>query len=156
MPSDAHADRVRGGDPAAMDQAALLAQRYGRRGPGQRPWWRRPLPVAALVVLGLLACAYGVWVAVATSAGPSWTDVSHEIRGDGSVRVTFAVTRPAGTAVSCPVHALDANSSEVGLARVDVPAGGAATAQETIVVRTTSRPVTAEVASCAAVDGSRS
>ena len=131
----------------------LLAARYGRRPRAGRPWYRRPLPLAAAVLGALLVLAYGVWVAVAQSQGPSSTAIGHRVVDDRTVEVRFAVTREPGTAVTCTVHALDAGAAEVGLLRVDVPAGPEPEVQRTVQVRTTSRAVTAQVVSCARAPG---
>ncbi|NAZ87224.1 DUF4307 domain-containing protein [Kineococcus indalonis] len=131
----------------------LLAARYGRRPRAARPWYRRPLPLAAAVLGALLVLAYGVWVAVAQSQGPSSTVIAHRVLDDRTAEVRVAIAREPGTAVTCAVHALDASSAEVGLVRVDVPAGEQREVQRTVRVRTTSRAVTVQVVSCAQAAG---
>ncbi|MEZ0164618.1 DUF4307 domain-containing protein [Kineococcus sp. LSe6-4] len=132
--------------------ADVLAQRYGRRPRVGRPWYRRPGPLAAAAVGGALVLAYGGWLAVAQSQGPSYTEISHRVIDDRTAQIRFSVTRPAGTQVRCQVHALDSSSSEVGLVQVDVPASEETSVQESVQVRTTSRAVTVGVESCSAVE----
>ncbi|PRY15213.1 DUF4307 domain-containing protein [Kineococcus rhizosphaerae] len=130
----------------------VLAARYGRRPPRSGPpWYRRPARLAAAVVGAALVLAYGVWLAVAQSQGPSYTEISHEVLDDRTAQIRFSVTRDPGTAVRCQVHALDDSSSEVGLLQVDVPASPERDVEETVQVRTTSRAVTVGVESCSAV-----
>ncbi|WP_432535062.1 DUF4307 domain-containing protein [Kineococcus arenarius] len=131
----------------------LLATRYGRRPRPDRPWYRRPLPLAAAVLGAVLVLAYGVWVAVWQTQGPAYTVISHSVLDDSTAQLRFAVAREPGTAVQCTVHALDSSSAEVGLLRVDVPAGPEREVQQEVRLRTTSRAVTVQVESCATVDG---
>ncbi|WP_432486024.1 DUF4307 domain-containing protein [Kineococcus esterisolvens] len=131
----------------------LLATRYGRRPRPARPWYRRPLPLAAAVLGALLVLAYGAWVAVWQSQGPASTVLQYSVLDDRTAQLRFAVSREPGTAVQCTVHALDASSAEVGLVRVDVPAGPERQVQRTVQLRTTSRAVTVQVESCAEVEG---
>ncbi|WP_432515184.1 DUF4307 domain-containing protein [Kineococcus sp. SYSU DK001] len=139
------------GGPGRVDPA-VLAARYGRRPPRSGPpWYRRPVPLAAAVLGALLVLAYGVWVAVEGTRGPSYTEISHRIVDDRTAELRFAVTREAGTAVRCQVHALDGSSAEVGLLQVDLPASPETDVQESVQVKTTSRAVTVGVESCSAV-----
>jgi Domain of unknown function (DUF4307) len=130
----------------------VLAERYGRSPRTGRPWYRRPLPLAAAVLGAALLVAYGVWIAVVQSQGPSFSEISHRIVDDRTAELRFSVTRDPGTAVRCQVHALDGSSSEVGLLQVDVPASPERDVQESVQVRTTSRAVTVGVESCSTVE----
>ena len=133
--------------------ADALADRYGRRtGAAGRPWYRRPVPLAAAVLGGGLLLAYGAWVAVAQSQGPAFTEIGHVIVDDRTAEVRFEVTRDEGQAVRCTVHGLDAGNAEVGVTSVDVPAAGPRSVQETVQVRTTSRAVTVQVKACVPLD----
>jgi hypothetical protein len=96
--------------------------------------------------------SYGVWLSVDQSQGPSYTEISHEILDDQTAQIRFSVTRGAGVAVRCQVHALDDSSSEVGLLQVDFPASDDTEVQQSVQVRTTSRAVTVGVESCSAVE----
>ncbi|MCI2238372.1 DUF4307 domain-containing protein [Paenibacillus sp. TRM 82003] len=131
----------------------LLAARYGRRPRPSRPWYRRPLPLAAAVLGAVLVLAYGAWVAVWQTQGPATTVIGYDVLGDRAVELRFSVARDPGTTVQCTVHALDASSAEVGLLRVDVPAGTEREVQRTVEIRTTSRAATALVESCSQVRG---
>lgn len=134
--------------------ADALADRYGRRtGPAGRPWYRRPLPLAAAVLGAALVLAYGTWVSVAQSQGPAFTEIGHVIIDDGTAEVRFEVTRDEGQAVRCTVHGLDAGNAEVGVTSIDVPASGPRSVQETVQVRTTARAVTVQVEACVPLPG---
>ncbi|WP_432523528.1 DUF4307 domain-containing protein [Kineococcus sp. SYSU DK006] len=131
----------------------VLAERYGRRSRTGAPWYRRPLPLAAAVLAGLLVLAYGAWVSVAQSRGPAFSEISHRVVDDRSALVRFSVTREPGTDVQCTVRALDADGAEVGVLQVPVPATPERDVQQEVEVTTTQRAVTAGVASCSAVEG---
>ena len=131
----------------------LLAERYGRRArDGGTPWYRRPVHLGLAVLGAVLVLGYGVWVSVAQSQGPAYSEISHQILDDRTAEIRFSVTREPGTAVRCQVHALDEGSSEVGLLQVDIPASTERDVQESVQVRTTSRAVTVGVESCSAVE----
>ena len=134
-------------------ESDLLAERYGRRPKDARPWYRRPVRLGLAVLGAVLVLAYGVWVAVAQTGGPSYTEIGHAIVDDTTAEIRFGVTREPGTAVRCTVRALDAGASEVGLLQVDVPASPERDVQETVRVRTTARAVTVGVESCTVVEG---
>lgn len=139
-------------DDARLDAGDSLDERYGRRH-GGRPWWRRPGPLVAALLGGALLTAYFVWVAVAQSSGPSATEISYRIVDDTTAEIRYSVTRSPGTAVRCTVQALDDASTEVGLARVDIPAGTERDVEQTTDVRTTARAVTVGVQGCVQVGG---
>jgi hypothetical protein len=131
----------------------VLAERYGRRPRGTgTPWYRRPVRLGLAILGAVLVLAYGVWISVAQSQGPAYSEISHRIVDDRTAEIRFSVTREPGTAVRCQVHALDDSSSEVGLLQVDIPATVDRDVQESVQVRTTSRAVTVGVESCSAVE----
>jgi len=131
----------------------VLAARYGRK-PARRgrPWYRQPVKLVAAIVGAVLVLAYGVWLSIDLSRGPAYTEISHEIIDDSTAQIRFSVTRGAGVAVRCQVHALNDSSSEVGLLQVDIPASDETEVQQSVQVRTTSRAVTVGVESCSAVE----
>jgi hypothetical protein len=133
--------------------ADVLAARYGRRPKrAGRPWYRQPVKLVAAIVGAALVLAYGVWLSIDQSRGPAYTEISHEVIDDSTAEIRFSVTRGAGVAVRCQVHALDDTSAEVGLVQVDFPASDDTEVQQTVQVRTTSRAVTVGVESCSAVE----
>ncbi|WP_432546784.1 DUF4307 domain-containing protein [Kineococcus sp. SYSU DK004] len=140
-----------GGTRAGTD-ADLLAERYGRRRPGARPWWRRPLPLAGAVLGALALLAWMAWAAVVQTRGPAATEVAHRVVDDSTAELRFAVTRDPGTAVTCAVSAANDRNTEVGLVEVQVPPGGGRTVELTTTVRTVERAVTVGVESCVAAD----
>jgi len=133
--------------------AEVLAQRYGRK-PRRagRPWYRSPVRLGAAILGAALVLAYGVWLSIDMSRGPSYTEISHQILDDRTAEIRFSVTREAGVAIRCQVHALNDSSSEVGLLQVDFPASEDTEVQQSVQVRTTSRAVTVGVESCSAVE----
>lgn len=148
--ADAEGHRAAGADgPRAAGAGDTLDDRYGRRPrTAGRPWYRRPLPLAGAVLGAVLVLGYGLWVSVAQSSGPAFTEIGHSIIDDRTAEVRFEVTRDEGQAVRCTVHGLDEGNAEVGVTSVDVPAAGPRSVQETVQVRTTARAVTVQVKAC--------
>jgi hypothetical protein len=114
-----------------------------RPAPGTTKWW----------VIGTLGIAAGIALAVwfglsATLGRPSWQTVGYKVLDDQNVRVTFEVSRPGGTALTCTVEALARDFGVVGTTQVAVPASSGETSTETASLRTTSRAVTGQVRTC--------
>ena len=114
-----------------------------RPAPGAAKWW-----VTATVGI-VLGCAMAVWFGLASTVGhPSWTVRGYHVIDDQSVDVTYLVSRPAGSDVTCVIRAMDRSFGTVGLVEVHVPASNASSVQRTTRVRTTARAVTGVVKSC--------
>lgn len=134
------------GQPAP---AQSLEERYGRRGgPGSRA-----LLVAAGVVLGALAVAWGLWVARGVAAEPlTWQDVGFAVRGDDRTDVTFDVHFDADLAgdaeAVCTLRALNQVRAEVGLRDVTVGPASRGSVRTTMTVPTSERAVTGLVKEC--------
>lgn len=116
-----------------------------RPAPGTGRWW----------VVGTLGCLIGsglaIWLALANSLGAiTWTDTGYKVLDDRSVRVEFDVHRPAGTAVTCNLEALDKTFGVVGVLQVPVPASPERSTHHEVVVRTAARAVTGVVKTCTA------
>lgn len=100
---------------------------------------------------GVLVLAFLGWVVWAglEHAGQDirWRTVGFSDISDSSATVSFDVFKDAGTAATCLVRTLDADSVEVGRAEVLV---GAAPAQVhvTHTLPVTGRPVTGEIIRC--------
>ncbi len=123
-------------------------ERYGAR-PASPPARRRRLAVLA-VVLGAVGVAYAAWFAVSTAGAVSFTTTGYEhLDEDATLRVSFSVTRPAGSVAVCEVEALSSGAAQVGLRSVTVPASPETTVVVTADVRTSERAVTGQVSSCA-------
>jgi len=114
-----------------------------RPAPGEAKWW------AAATIGILLGCAMAVWFGLASTVGhPSWTVQGYRVVDDRSVDVTYLVSRPTGSDVTCVVRAMDRSFGTVGLVTVHVPASDTTSVQRTTRVRTTARAVTGVVKSC--------
>ncbi|MFB9375658.1 DUF4307 domain-containing protein [Kineococcus gynurae] len=140
--------------PSADVPADHLAARYGRSPRGGRPWYRRPLPLLGAVVAALLVLAYGAWIAVEQTQGPTATEIGHRILDDSTAELRLEINHEPGVAARCTVAALSETSAEVGLLDVDVAADEPAAVQRTVTVRTTARAVTVRVGSCSEVRAS--
>ena len=114
-----------------------------RPAPGTGRWW-----VVGIIGVGL-ATAVAVWLALANSVGKvTWIDTGYKVIDDRSVRVQFDVTRPANTAVTCRVEALDKTFGVVGAIEVKVPGSKETTVGRQEVIRTAARAVTGTVKDC--------
>jgi hypothetical protein len=78
----------------------------------------------------------------------SATTVAYTVESDTSVSVSFDVSRPPGTAVTCTIRAMDGHFTAVGSASVPIPVTDEQVAHETATVRTTTRAVTGVVQDC--------
>lgn len=108
-----------------------------------RTWW----------VVGVLGClamlAVVVWFAISATVGRvSWQTTSYAVLDDANVEVSFRIERPAGTAVTCTLKAMDVRFAAVGLAEVEIPAGPQRRVTRTETIRTTARAVTGTVSRC--------
>ena len=90
-----------GSEGSAGRAAARPAGRYGEPPPDVAAR-RRRAGVAGVVALGLVGVGYAGWYGL-SSDDVRFAPRSYEHLDDGRVRVTFSVTRPAGTAAVCDV-----------------------------------------------------
>lgn len=141
-------------------QDALLVARYGRRRAAEL-LGRPPVEVTGSGgrrrARALLGAAAGIAVIVGwvgwASQGHDPGSVSSQqpifaTPGVTSVSVTFSVSRPVDTPVSCVLDATDLGGSIVGRAVVRVPGTSTTVQQVTAVVRTTSRALNVTVDGC--------
>jgi len=104
--------------------------------------------VAAVVGLGLV-----VWIGLGMASRPvSTKDVGFRVDGARSVDVTFEVTKPRESTVTCTVSALSESYAEVGVRTVEVGPADSATRRVTVTVQTTELAVTGIVESCELVE----
>jgi hypothetical protein len=114
----------------------------------------RPAPGHARAwVLGtigiLLGCALAVWFGLASTLGkPSWTNLGYHVIDDSTVDVTYFVSRPIGSDVTCVIRAMDQGYGTVGLLEVAIPSSESRSVKLTTRVHTTTRAVTGVVKSC--------
>lgn len=122
------------GDPVVVTED--LASRYGRtRQRSRRDRW---LFLAGAVVAAVVVVAWALWAGLANdSASLQATDTAYTIVDEHTVRVSFAVTVDAGTAVTCAVQALDESHAVIGWKVVSYPAATHRLTTHTETVRTT-------------------
>ena len=125
------------------------AGRYGPE-PTARSARRGRIGVVAAAVVGL---AVVVWVGLTMAGKPvSTKDVGFRVDGSRSVEVTFEVTKPKESTVTCTVSALSESYGEVGVRTVEVGPADEATRRVTVTVQTTELAVTGLVDSCTLVE----
>jgi flagellar basal body-associated protein FliL len=131
----------------ALAPEQTLDERYGRGRPG------RGKIVAVVVAVLVLAAAVG-WFAYASIAGAAsatGTDVGFHVVDDGTIQVTFDVTKPKKSSATCTVQALDPSFATVGTLQVTIGPAGTGTVRRTVTLRTTNRATAGEVTTCAVV-----
>jgi hypothetical protein len=108
--------------------------------------------LAWAVVGGLVGLAVAVLFGVLTLRNEgqriSATTVAYTVESDTSVTVSFDVSRPAGTAVTCTIRAIDGHFTPVGSASVPIPVTDEQVVHQEATVRTTTRAVTGVVQDC--------
>ena len=125
------------------------AGRYGPE-PTARSARRARIGIVAAAVVGL---AVVVWIGLSMAGKPvSFKDVGFHVDGSRSVDVTFEVTKPKESTVTCTVTALSESYAEVGVRTVEVGPADTATRRVTVTVQTTELAVTGIVDSCELVE----
>jgi len=125
------------------------AGRYGPE-PTARSARRARIGIVAAAVVGL---AVVVWIGLSMAGKPvSFKDVGFHVDGSRSVDVTFEVTKPKESTVTCTLTALSESYAEVGVRTVEVGPADTATRRVTATVQTTELAVTGIVDSCALVE----
>jgi len=106
-----------------------------------------------LVIAGVLGVALLVWIGLNLAGRPvSWKDVGFHVEGPRAIEVTFEVTKPKESTVTCTITALSESYGEVGVRKVDVGPAGTATRRVTVTVQTTELAVSGTVERCDLVD----
>ena len=126
-----------------------MDDRYGRRPQASRN------RVALLVIVGIAALFAATSLVFAWSRSGTQVGVSvgaYRVVSDDETTVTFAVTKPDGTAVGCRVIAQDRSGAVVGQQDVTLPAAGHQVSR-TVSLRTRGRAVLGTVDSCVVVGG---
>jgi len=105
------------------------------------------------VLAAVVGLAVVVWIGLAMAGKPvSYKDVGFKVNGSQSVDVTFEVTKPKESTVTCTLTALSESYAEVGVRTVEVGPADTATRRVTATVQTTELAVTGIVDSCALVE----
>jgi hypothetical protein len=133
------------------DLTARRLRPPGRYGDAPRPAVRKAwLVLAGVVVTALLGGL--LWTAYHWSTPDvRWGLVRFDVSGERSVSAQFWVRRDPAKAVTCTVQARAADHGIVGVREVVVPAGEPRQRGVSVTLRTSDRPVNAEVARCRVV-----
>ncbi len=118
----------------------LISQRYGRK-----PSNRKALVIAGSTLVGIFLI-WAIWVAIA-GVQPTAKTVAYEVKANNQVTITFAVTKPKESIVSCAVQALKQDYGIVGYTEVHYPAGSDYLT-DTVTLTTTEPAVTGLVDHC--------
>lgn len=106
-----------------------------------------------LVVAGVLGVALVVWVGLNLAGQPvSWKDVGFHVEDSRAIEVTFEVTKPRESTVTCTVTALSESYGQVGVRSVEVGPADEATRRVTVTVQTTELAVSGTVEPCELVE----
>ena len=125
------------------------AGRYGPE-PTARSARRGRIGIVAVAVVGV---AVVVWIGLGMAGKPvSSKNVGFHVDGSRSVDVTFEVTKPKESTVTCTLTALSESYAEVGVRTVEVGPADTATRRVTATVQTTELAVTGVVDSCELVE----
>ncbi len=126
-----------------------MDDRYGRRPQATRN------RVTLLVIIGIAALVAATTLVFAWSrSGPQVSVVvgAYHVDSDAQISVTFSVTKPDGTPVSCRVIAQNRAGDVVGSSDLTLPAAGRQLSR-TVTLRTRGRAVVGTVDSCVVVAG---
>lgn len=130
-----------------LSDAEYLRQRYGNTDTDRRPLW------IAAVVLGILALAWIVWWAIAAGRPTATAEpVGMEVISDSEVHLTYNLTAPVGSTVTCTVTALTDNLTEVGVRQVTVGPTEREVTAVTTSLATIMRATGVDVTGCVFVD----
>lgn len=125
-----------------MDQAELLAQRYGVK--KSNPRRTRVLTIIGVALLTITAA----WFGFANYSPVSHQDLGFRVLSDTRTEVDFELTRPAGVEVICSIEALNNSFAPVGWVELIIPASDATTVRNTVTLNTTELAVTGLVDEC--------
>lgn len=133
-------------DPDGLDEPT--SGRSRRRIPPGTDRRRLAWAIAGGVVGLVAAVLLGVLTLRNEGQRISATTVAYRVESDTSVTVSFDVSRPPGTAVTCTIRAMDGHFTPVGSASVVIPVTEDRVVHQESTVRTTTRAVTGVVQDC--------
>lgn len=125
-----------------MDQADLLAQRYGVK--RTNPKRNRTLAIIGVGLMTIIAA----WFGYANHSPVSYQDLGYRVLNDTRVEVDFELNRPAGVDVVCSIEALNNQFAPVGWIELVIPASDTTTVRNTVTLNTTELAVTGLVDEC--------
>ena len=133
--------------PTTTDAGSDLNERYGRS--PARTHRTRLFAIIAAAGITVVFILWVVWTGLDNGQGSiDVQDIGHTIVDDANVSVTWALSVPAGTAVSCAIQAQNEAHGIVGWKIVQLPASDRFTRQFTENVRTTQQAVTGLIYRC--------
>lgn len=132
---------------AARARAASIEERYGRTpARSRRTRW---LVVGLAVAITATFALWVVWAGLNNGQGNiDVQDIGHKVINDSSVSVTWSLSVPTGTAVSCAIQAQNEAHGIVGWKVVAVPSSDTFTRQFTETIRTSQLAVTGLIYRC--------
>jgi hypothetical protein len=122
-----------------------LSERYGRTG-GPSPRTKRVLVVLLAVVF--LAGVVAVGLGLVKEQQISSDVVRYDHVDDRHISLTFVVTAPPGTPVTCTTQALNEGRAQVGFVSTDLAAAEHRQTRHQVEIATQATAVSAEVISC--------
>ena len=132
---------------AVVERAPSIDERYGRT--PSRTRRTRWLVVGLAAIMVATFALWVVWTGLNNGQGNiDVQDIGHKVIDDSNVSVTWALSAPAGTAVSCAVQAQNEAHGIVGWKIVDLGASESFTRQFTENVRTSQLAVTGLIYRC--------
>lgn len=144
-PGDGIADPPHAAPFTAPDAPEPPADRYG---PDTRSR-DRLLGYGLAGFLVTLLVAWAAWTAADLARVPvRWSDAVVVPRDDGTVEVTFQVTKDPDVTAECTVEALNGDLAQVGLVEVTVAPAGTSTVTVQAVVPTTEDAAGGKVRAC--------
>ena len=125
----------------------LLSVRYGRTAArGRRT---RLLAIVAAAAIAAVFALWVVWAGLDNGQGSiDVQDIGHTVVDDANVKVTWSISVPTSTPVSCAIQAQNEAHGIVGWKIVQLPASDRFTRQFTEVVRTSQQAVTGLIYRC--------
>lgn len=125
-----------------MDQAELLAQRYGVK--RSSPKRNRILTIIGVSLLTITAA----WFGYANYSPVTYQDLGYRVLSETRVEIDFELTRPAGADVVCSLEALNNQFAPVGWIELVIPGSDAPKVRNTVTLNTTELAVTGLVDEC--------
>jgi hypothetical protein len=152
-PSSRHRSRAaRASTRSSVTESPATRPPAGRYGPEPtaRSARRGRLGLVATAVLGATLV---IWIGLNLAGQPvSWKDVGFHVQDARAIEVTFEVTKPKESTVTCTVTALSESYGQVGVRNVEVGPADSATRRVTATVQTTELAVSGTVEPCTLVE----
>jgi hypothetical protein len=122
------------------DNQDLISQRYGRK-----PSNKKALFIAGAALLSIFLI-WAIWVVIAGTQ-PTAKTLAYEVKANNQVSISFSISKPKESSISCAVQALKQDFGIVGYTEVHYPAGSDYLT-DTVTLTTTEPAVTGLVDHC--------